>query len=132
MASEWKIMGTKDAVPEGYERRMQIVQALSELFEALPIESVTVNGICERAGISKPTFYRYFTDKYDAVNWYHYAYSSRVLYQIGRTLTWHEATVRMFEHVLEERTFYERAFLQSDGYESLASFNEKTNVKRKR
>lgn len=115
-------------IPQGYERRMQILAAVNEIFKTQTVDELNVEQICSKAGISRPTFYRYFKDKYDAINWYHYIYAYQVLYQVGSTLTWHEATVAMLQHVLSERVFYERAYLQSNSYESLVEFGERTNV----
>ena len=128
MTGSWKIMRTVYKLPEGYERRMQIVDAINDLFASHSLDDMTISMICEQAGVSKPTFYRYFSDKYDAVCWYHYIYSSMVLYEVGRTLTWHEATRSMLEHVVEEHTFYERAFVSSDSHESLIQFGIQTNI----
>ncbi|MBM6999883.1 TetR/AcrR family transcriptional regulator [bacterium] len=114
-------------VPKGYERRMQIVAALSSLFAEHSIDEINISMICEEAHISRPTFYRYFNDKHEVINWYHLMYSQQVLYQVGKTLTWHEATVLMFQHVLKERDFYRRAYAESDTFESLTRITEHTS-----
>ena len=35
-----------------------------------PLEKITVRQITDRCGVSRQTFYRNFTDKYDLINWY--------------------------------------------------------------
>lgn len=127
-ASEWPTTGALYDIPEGYERRMQILEAINDLLKENSVEEINISMICKQANISRPTFYRYFTDKYNAINWYHYVYARRFLYQVGRTMTWHEATVIMFQHVVEERTFYERAFGQVESNEDLKHFNDQVNV----
>ena len=34
-----------------------------------PFSKITVDDICESAGIGRRSFYRYFKDKYDLLNW---------------------------------------------------------------
>lgn len=45
------------------KKREQILDAGSELFQHKGIRRVTVAEVCERASVSKVTFYKYFTDK---------------------------------------------------------------------
>jgi len=49
--------------------RNKILQACNSLMREMPFEKVTVNLIIKRSGISKSTFYRYFLDKYDVMNY---------------------------------------------------------------
>jgi len=50
--------------------RKAISDALEQLLEgADSLQDISVKDILERCGLSRPTFYRYFSDKYDVVNW---------------------------------------------------------------
>lgn len=40
-----------------------------DLLRSQTIEKITVNQICEELGITRKTFYRYFKDKYEVVEW---------------------------------------------------------------
>lgn len=51
-----------------------------------------------------------------------------MLYEVGRTLTWYEASLQMFEHVMDERVFYERTFVPNESYEGLVQFGVRANV----
>ena len=46
-----------------------IMDAFNELLEKKPFEKITVEEVCAHAGISKPTFYRYYRDKYDVMTY---------------------------------------------------------------
>lgn len=46
-----------------------IVATFNKLLSKHEIEKITVEGIAKEAGISKATFYRYFKDKYDVMNY---------------------------------------------------------------
>ncbi len=47
------------------EKEHQILEAAEEMFAAGRYHEVTLDGICERAGVGKGTIYRYFEDKED-------------------------------------------------------------------
>jgi AcrR family transcriptional regulator len=55
--------------------REKILAAFNELSAKSDFESITVFQIAEKAGVSRATFYRWFKDKYDVMN---YNYSSLV------------------------------------------------------
>ncbi|MBU4444172.1 MAG: TetR/AcrR family transcriptional regulator [Candidatus Marinimicrobia bacterium] len=52
-------------------KKTQIVQAADQLFKKFGIKKVTVEEICQEAGASKMTFYKYFKNKTELVkyNW---------------------------------------------------------------
>ena len=50
--------------------RKAIFDALERLLtKAASIQDITVQDILDECGLSRPTFYRYFSDKYDVINW---------------------------------------------------------------
>lgn len=62
------------------------------------------------------------------MDWYHLVYARESLYQVGRTLTWHEGVLRILGHVVEEREYYRRALHDSSDYESLSRFAARTSM----
>lgn len=46
-----------------------ILYACNCLLREVPFENITVSMIIKRSGVSKSTFYRYFLDKYDVMNY---------------------------------------------------------------
>lgn len=61
-----------------------------------PLGSLTVEDICQKAGISKQTFYTRFSSKFDISNWFCHHYEAKFLYEVGRTLTWEEGLLALF------------------------------------
>ncbi len=50
--------------------RLAIADALEQVLKkSESLQDVSVQQIIEVCGLSRPTFYRYFSDKYDVVNW---------------------------------------------------------------
>ena len=51
------------------KKKTQIVQAADQLFKKFGIKKVTVEEICQEAGASKMTFYKYFKNKIELVKY---------------------------------------------------------------
>ncbi|MDN6640995.1 MAG: TetR/AcrR family transcriptional regulator [Tetragenococcus sp.] len=45
-----------------------LITALLEILKEKPIDKLTVNELCQKARIRRPTFYKHFNDKYDFFN----------------------------------------------------------------
>ncbi|WP_165249507.1 TetR/AcrR family transcriptional regulator [Adlercreutzia sp. ZJ141] len=67
-----------------------IILAMNELAETHTYEEMSIRQICEKANVSRTTFYRRFDGKIEAAEWVMRRVSAIGLAQIGRTLTWHE------------------------------------------
>lgn len=52
------------------------------------LDRVTISEICEKAGISRQTFYRHFKSKYDIPWWFSIFCRQFYLNEIGRTIDW--------------------------------------------
>ena len=112
-------------IPKGYETKMTIVRAVYELLEeGRTIESATVTEICERAHVSRKTFYKHFEDKYKVLEWYYAVLLQRSdVTQIGRTVTCEQGLRSALDVYYAERDFLGKAFVVSDDYESVFSFS---------
>jgi AcrR family transcriptional regulator len=101
-------------IPKGYETRMRITRSMIARAATKSLDSITVAEICTEADISRQTFYRYFSDKYDVANWYDLLIGGESLAQIGRTLTWFEGHLKKLMFCREERDFYMIALRSND------------------
>jgi len=72
-----------------------------------PINDITVSNICEKAGISRQTFYKYFDSKYDISFWYVLFCDELTLTEIGRTQSWHDGLRGFFKLLRREKDFYQ-------------------------
>ena len=54
---------------ESEKNKVAIAEAMKRLMRATPIEKITTDRILENAGVSRRSFYRYFKDKYDLLEW---------------------------------------------------------------
>ncbi|MFV9654708.1 TetR/AcrR family transcriptional regulator [Pseudomonas sp. NY15366] len=59
-----KVKGASARPPAGREK---LVKAAAEVLADVGFEKLTSNAICARAGVTPPTFYHYFKDKYEVL-----------------------------------------------------------------
>lgn len=70
------------------------------------LDDISVREICERAGISRWTFYHYFDSKYDIPVWHGILVQQFYVDKIGRTLDWETGYQNNFRLLSEEKDFY--------------------------
>ena len=60
-----------------------IAESFVELAESKPVDKITVVEVVENCGVTKPTFYRYFKDKYDLMVWIFAREAQKLVGRIG-------------------------------------------------
>lgn len=91
-AGKTKTQGRGSA--SNFELQARILQVTSRCLEEIPLEKLTISMICARAGISRPTFYRHFNDRYDVFNWFLRTTMKSSISQVGIVFSWKDALVR--------------------------------------
>ena len=94
--------------------KYRFAAAMKKCMERMPVEKVTVKEIVEECGTTRQTFYRYFLDKYDLINWYFDKILSESFEHMGRGGTVYEGLVRKFRFIEKERLFFDAAFRYDD------------------
>ena len=95
----------------------KIKGALLALLRDHSFTSLTVTLICARAGISRPTFYKYFTDKYDLMVT---AYEDDIAKCLQND-SWQEIMIDALSYIREHRQ-YMQAVLDYHGQNSFTAF----------
>ena len=90
--------------------KRKLVKALVSVMEREPLDRITVTEIVDACEVTRPTFYRYFKDKYDLVNWHFENLAQKSFRQMGVSLSLREGFTRKFQLMLEERVFFTSAF----------------------
>lgn len=109
-----------DAIEAMYAdlRMSQILDALESLVESKRYSSITVKMICNRANISRPTFYRYFKDKDDIVQWYWNQSGERYLRQANETNSWYEGNLLMLKEFKQHAKLMTAVLAHDEGMNS--------------
>ena len=98
--------------------KIAIVSAFNRLIARAEIEKITTEKIAAEAGVSKATFYRYFRDKYDVLN---YNYKALLDQAIAHSDNYRDLFFRLYSFARAEWTGFRRAF-ETTGVNSLESF----------
>lgn len=110
------------------ETRLKIVDALQEELKTMPLEKVKVSHLCEKAGISRTTFYSCFEDLFNVSTWLWDYLLENSLYRIGLTKTFYTAHKDAFTALLRYKGFFARA-LQTQTFNSVYEYAERTLAK---
>jgi AcrR family transcriptional regulator len=99
-----------------------LLEALTQLLTEKSFESISVTEICDKAMINRTTFYKHYTDKYDLVQHGFKALMDDLASKIDYPDMVNESFspqkpprhfLFMFQHVLENKTFYKLMLNQS-------------------
>lgn len=88
----------------------RIAEGLKKMMEDMPVDKITIQQIVEASSITRPTFYRYFQDKYDLINWYFEQTASKSFRLMGDRVDLREALILKFTLMREQGPFYSSAF----------------------
>ena len=91
-----------------------LANSLIELMNTHHINKITVKDIVDNCGMTRQTFYRYFKDKFDLVNWYFEKIADKSFKKMGNGLTLEEGLIKKFQYIRKEQNFFRQAFLIED------------------
>jgi len=90
--------------------KTSLSEDLRELMEKHLFEKITIKQICDQTGVIRATFYNYFDDKYDCLNWIvrrDMREGNEEYYEKGEMIT----TFRnVLNRISENRAFYRTAY----------------------
>lgn len=83
------------------EKREKLLAAIREEFARVPFERVSINQIVRHAGISRGSFYQYFADKADMLNYVLEGYREQGMAYVLEGLRETGDLFRLFEDILD-------------------------------
>lgn len=89
-------------------KRLFIAESLNGLLETRSLDRVSVVELCERAGISRSTFYTYFDDIYCVGEWLWDYKNFAVFDGLGRDYGYYECYVRLFTRLRDTHARFGR------------------------
>lgn len=102
--------------------KYKLANAIKQLMETQSLDKITVKDIVSQCDMTRQTFYRYFQDKYDLVNWYFERLVQKSFKQMGVSCSLREGLHKKFRFIEEECIFFSGAF-QSNDYNSLMNYD---------
>lgn len=90
--------------------KYRLAEAMKTCMRTMPVEKITVKEIVQECGTTRQTFYRYFLDKYDLINWYFDKILLESFEHMGEGTTVYEGLCKKFQFIEEEKLFFKAAF----------------------
>ncbi len=87
-----------------------LLRTIEKLMIEKSIEEITIGDILKSSGVSRSTFYRYFSDKYALYNWVFGSYVDELISD-GIHLSFRSFLHELILHILEKSKYYENAIL---------------------
>jgi len=88
----------------------RLAKSVKTLMINKSLDKITVKEIVDQCELTRQTFYRYFQDKYDLVNWCFDKLAQQSFKLMGVSLTLEEGLIQKFTFVKEEKDFFSAAF----------------------
>ncbi len=95
-----------------------LAEALKKSMASQALDQITVKGLTEKCGITRPTFYYHFRDIYDLLTW---IYLNEEIPDLDKVSQWGEAVMKIGRYCLGNRTFVRQTY-DSAGRDLLIEF----------
>lgn len=106
-----------------------LVKSFQELALQMPISKITITNITDNCGLSQPTFYRYFRDKYDLIAWAYITDAERIMGRIGTDgYRWRDTLYDGLRYFAENRSLAVNALKHTGGRDAFMRQMERINV----
>ena len=112
----------RSAATANFETRAHVLQVVSRCLDDIPLEKLSISTICERAGISRPTFYRYFSDRYDVFNWLLRTNMTASIAQVGVKFPWRMAITKFCSSMDANRGLASKYLADRSAFSSYEKF----------
>lgn len=94
--------------------KLKIADSMKDLMQHASLSKISVKDIVENCSLTRQTFYRYFKDKYDCVNWYFERVAQMSFKQLGNGVKLEEGLIKKFKLLRKDQRFFYEAFMADD------------------
>ena len=106
-----------------------LAESFQELAQNKRIDKITITEITQNCGMSQPTFYNHFKDKYDLIVWIHTAHVSQVMGRIdGKSYLWRDTLLDGARYYDENRACIKYAMKHTSGQDSFIEYVRRSNT----
>ena len=93
-----------------------LLKSFKELALQKPISKITITNITDNCALSQPTFYRYFKDKYDLIEWSYITDTREIMGRIGKQgYQWRDTLYDGMRHFDKNRALIVNALKHTGG-----------------
>lgn len=106
-----------------------LAESFLELAEKKPINKITIADIVNNCGVTQPTFYRHFKDKYDMIAWIYAREAGNNIAKIGTNgYVWKDTFLDGMRFYEENRKFMINALKHTSGRDSFLFQMSEMNI----
>ena len=95
---------------KGEATKHQLAESFKELMLKGSFDKITIWMITEQAGVIRPTFYNYFQDKYEVMEWLLEEEVFRPVFEMVEDGMEREAIYLLFRKMEKDQQYYQKAF----------------------
>ena len=95
---------------KGEATKHQLAESFKELMLKGSFDKITIRMITEQAGVIRPTFYNYFQDKYEVMEWLLWEDVFKEVSKLMEQERGMESLKLLFRKFEEDKTYYEKVF----------------------
>lgn len=99
----------------------EIAAVFLEMLHDMPLESLRVQDLIRKAGVSKSSFYRMFLDKYEVATWIYKKQADEIVQKAPKLSDWKEWSRALHVYIREHKAFF-RNIASYHGQNSFADF----------
>ena len=104
-----------------------LAESFQELAHKKRIDKITITEITNNCGMSQPTFYNHFRDKYDLIVWIHTTRVNEVMGRIDdKNYLWKDTMLDGARYYHENRKFIKNALKHTSGQDSFINRRQDT------
>lgn len=105
-----------------------LAESFRELAAEKRIDKITITEITNNCGMSQPTFYNHFKDKYDLIVWIYIHESSEIMMKIGTDgYSWRDTLLDGAKYFANNREYMINALRHTSGHDSFMLYVQKVN-----
>ncbi|MBQ8922867.1 MAG: TetR/AcrR family transcriptional regulator C-terminal domain-containing protein [Oscillospiraceae bacterium] len=106
-----------------------LAESFLELTESKRIDKIRISDITDNCGMSPPTFYHHFRDKYDLLVWIHTNRVSGIMSKIDRDgYKWRDTLLDGARYYYENRSYIINALKHTSGQGSFVEYVTRSNT----
>lgn len=95
---------------KGEATKHQLAESFKKLMLKGSFDKITIRMITEQAGVIRPTFYNYFQDKYEVMEWLLEEEVFRTVFEMVEDGMEREAIYLLFRKMEKDQQYYQKAF----------------------
>lgn len=106
-----------------------LAESFQELAQTKRIDKITITDITNNCGMSQPTFYNHFKDKYDMIVWIYTSHVCEIMCRIdNKTFLWKDCLLGGALYYYENSKFVKNALMHTSGQDSFVENVQRINT----